>query len=61
MTLEQKLDELGIERGDDRGLFIRDDHRDMAVSRRYLEGGWKEILQKEIDVCNEYDLVFILK
>ena len=52
MLLKELLEEDGYTFGDDRGIVVDDGCCTMAVSRRYLEGGWKDVLNKKaIRLC----------
>lgn len=44
MTLRELLLEDGYSSTDNRGILVHDRGIDMAVSHRYLSGGWQEVL-----------------
>ena len=44
MTLKELLLEDGYTSTDNRGILVHDRGIDMAVSHRYLSGGWQEVL-----------------
>ena len=48
MTLKERLDMLGINKSSDTPILVRNGNTDMFVSRRYLEGGWGEILESNV-------------
>ena len=45
MTLKELLLEDGYSSTDNRGILVHNGHSDMAVSHRYLSGGWQEVLE----------------
>lgn len=57
MTLREILDERHI--SGDTAITVKDGCCTMMVSRRYLEGGWEEILDSEVESCE--GRTFVLK
>ena len=60
MMLKEKLTEMGIDSGSDKAITVIDRGCTMAVSRRYLEGGWQEVLDSELKDFNKESMTFII-
>lgn len=47
MTLRELLLEDGYTSSDDQGVMVHNGNMTMAVSHRYLSGGWNEVLNSD--------------
>ena len=59
MKLKDLLKENNI--SGDTGILVKNNGIDMAVTPRYLEGGWDEILNAEVVASNINQNVFIIE